>query len=164
MSSIINEIRETYGLAGDTDSYKFTHPSQYVAGASRLMSYIESRGGEYDEVVFFGLQLILKEYFLKPMTHKNVDNINAFQRAHFFGTKVDSLEIALRAVVDDYKGLMPVTIKAVPEGMVVPTHNVLATIETSVEDERIVGLVTYIETMLVRLWRSEEHTSELQSR
>ena len=150
--SILNEIRETYGLAGDTDSYKFTHPSQYVAGADRLMSYIESRGGEYDEVVFFGLQLILKEYFLKPMTHKNVDNIMAFQTAHFFGMKVEDLEIALRAVVDDYNGFMPVTIKAVPEGMVVPTHNVLATIESAVEDTRIVGLVTYIETMLVRLW------------
>ena len=150
--SIIQEIRETYGLAGDTDSYKFTHPSQYVAGADRLMSYIESRGGEYDEVVFFGLQLILKEYFLKPMTHKNVDNIMAFQTAHFFGAKVEDLEIALRAVVDDYNGFMPVTIKAVPEGMVVPTHNVMATIESSVEDTRIVGLVTYIETMLVRLW------------
>jgi nicotinamide phosphoribosyltransferase len=150
--SIIQEIRETYGLAGDTDSYKFTHPSQYVAGADRLMSYIESRGGEYDEVVFFGLQLILKEYFLKPMTHKNVDSIMAFQTAHFFGAKVEDLEIALRAVVDDYNGFMPVTIKAVPEGMVVPTHNVMATIESSVEDTRIVGLVTYIETMLVRLW------------
>ena len=150
--SIIQEIRETYGLAGDTDSYKFTHPSQYVAGADRLMSYIESRGGEYDEVVFFGLQLILKEYFLKPMTHKNVDSIMAFQTAHFFGAKVEDLEIALRAVVDDYNGFMPVTIKAVPEGMVVPTHNVMSTIESSVEDTRIVGLVTYIETMLVRLW------------
>jgi nicotinamide phosphoribosyltransferase len=150
--SILNAIRETYGQAGDTDSYKFTHPSQYVAGADRLMSYIESRGGDYDETVFFGLQMILKEYFLTPMTHKQVDNIMAFQTAHFFGAKVEDLEIALRAVVDDYNGLMPVTIKAVPEGMVVPTHNVLATIESSVEDERIVGLVTYIETMLVRLW------------
>jgi len=150
--SIIQAIREEYGIAGDTDSYKFTHPSQYVAGADRLMSYIESRGGEYDEVVFFGLQLILKEYFLKPMTHKQVDNIIKFQRAHFFGVKVEDLEVALRAVVDDYNGFIPVKIKAVPEGMVVPTHHVLATIESTVEDERIVGLTTYIETMLVRLW------------
>ena len=78
--SILNEIRETYGVAGDTDSYKFSHPAQYVEGADKLMSYIESRGGDYKEVVFFGLQLILKEYFLERMTHKQVDNIIAFQR------------------------------------------------------------------------------------
>ena len=82
--SILNEIRNTYGLAGDTDSYKFTHPAQYVDGADRLMSYIESRGGDYDESVFFGLQLILKEYFLDPMTHEKVDNLIKFQRAHLF--------------------------------------------------------------------------------
>lgn len=150
--SIINEIRETYGIAGDTDSYKFTHPSQYVAGADRLMSYIESRGGDYDETVFFGLQLLLKEYFLDKMTHKQVDNIMAFQTAHFFGTKVEDLEIALRAVVDDYDGYMPLKIKAVQEGKVIPTKNVLVTVESTVEDTRIIALTTYMETLLMRLW------------
>jgi nicotinamide phosphoribosyltransferase len=150
--SILNEIRETYGVAGDTDSYKFSHPAQYVEGADKLMSYIESRGGDYKEVVFFGLQLILKEYFLERMTHKQVDNIIAFQREHLFGVEIDKLEVALRAVVDDYDGYMPLRIKAVQEGTVVPTGNVLVTVETTVEDPRVFSLVTYMETKLMRLW------------
>lgn len=150
--SVLNKIRETYGVVGDTDSYKFTHPAQYVAGADRLMSYIESRGGDYDETVFFGLQLILKEYFSKPITHEMVDNVINFQTAHLFGVKVEELEVALRAVVDDYDGYMPLRIKAVQEGKVIPTSNILVSVETTVADERIIALTTYLETMLMRLW------------
>lgn len=150
--SIINKIRETYGVVGDTDSYKFSHPTQYVEGADRLMSYIESRGGEYDEVVFFGLQLLLKEYFLTKLTHEQVDNLIKFQQSHFFGTEIPELEVALRAVVDDYDGYIPLRIKAVQEGKVIPTKNVLVTVESTVADERIVALTTYMETLLMRLW------------
>ncbi len=150
--SILNTIRNTYGPAGDTDSYKFTHPAQYVEGADRLMSYVESRGGDYEKSVFFGLQLILKEYFADRMTHEKVDNLIAFQKAHLFGVEVEELEVALRAVVDDYDGYMPLKIKAVQEGKVVPTGNILVSVESAVADERIIALTTYMETMLMRMW------------
>ena len=32
-------------LPNDTDAYKITHPSQYVPGLSKLMSYAEPRAG-----------------------------------------------------------------------------------------------------------------------
>lgn len=150
--SILNEIRKTYGIAADTDSYKFSHPSQYPKDADRLVSYIESRGGAYRESVFFGLQLLIKEYFLERLTHKQVDNLIAFQREHLFGVEIDELEVALRAVVDDYDGYMPLKIRAVPEGSVVPTGNVLVTVENTVADPRIFPLVTYMETKIMRLW------------
>lgn len=150
--SILNEIRKTYGIAADTDSYKFSHPAQYPQGADKLVSYIESRGGDYDKTVFFGLQLLLKEYFLEKLTHEQVDNLIAFQREHLFGVEMDDLEAALRAVVDDYDGYMPLKIRAVPEGTVVPTGNALVTVENSVADPRIFPLVTYMETKLMRLW------------
>jgi nicotinamide phosphoribosyltransferase len=150
--SIINTIRETYGIAADTDSYKFSHPAQYREGATKMASYIESRGGKFDKTVFFGLQMLLKEYFLERLTHKQVDNLIAFQRAHLFGVEIEELEIALRAVVDDYDGRLPIRIRAVEEGTVVPTHNVLVTVESTVEDPRVVALVSYIETRLMRLW------------
>ncbi len=151
--SIIQEIRETYGAAGDTDSYKFTHPAQYPKGTDRLMSHILSRGSdEFDEVQWFGLQLVIKEHLLRQLTHKQVDNIIAFQREHMFGVEIDELEIALRAVVDDYNGYMPLKIRAIPEGTVLPTKNLLATVESAVADERIVALTTYMETLLMRVW------------
>lgn len=149
--SIINQITEKYGLAGDTDTYKFSHAPQYAPGATRLMSYIESRGGKFDEVVFFGLQLILKEYFENPITHDQVNNLVSFQTNHF-GAPVPGFELALRTVVNEYNGRLPIRIRAVPEGAVVPTKNVLVTIETTVDDPRIFSLVSYFETKLMRLW------------
>ena len=149
--SIINKIQEKYGLIGDTDTYKFSHAPQYIPGATGLMSYIESRGGKFDEVVFFGLQLILKEYFVNPITHDQVDNMVAFQREHF-GVSVPGFETAIRTVVDEYDGKLPIRIRAVPEGTVVPTKNVLVTIETTVDDPRVFSLVSYFETKFMRLW------------
>jgi len=151
--SIIQEIRDTYGVAGDTDSYKFSHPAQYPKGTERLMSHIFSRGSEqFNEVQWFGLQLVIKEHLLRQLTHKQVDNIIAFQREHLFGTEIDELEVALRAVVDDYDGYMPLKIRAIPEGMVIPTKQLLATVESAVADERIIALTTYMETLIMRVW------------
>lgn len=151
--SIIQEIRDKYGAAGDTDSYKFTHPAQYPKGTDRLMSHIFSRGSDqFNEVQWFGLQLVIKEHLLRQLTHKQVDNIIEFQQEHLFGLEIEELEIALRAVVDDYNGYMPLKIRAIPEGTVVPTKQLLATVESAVADERIIALTTYMETMLMRVW------------
>ena len=151
--SVLNKIRETYGVAGDTDSYKFSHPAQYEAGVDRLMRQIFSRGSDqFDEVQFFGLQLIIKEYLLTKLTHEQVDRLIDFQKSHLFGVEIPKLEIALRAVVDDYDGYMPLRIRAIPEGTVLPTKQLLATVESAVADERIIALTTYMETMLMRLW------------
>jgi nicotinamide phosphoribosyltransferase len=151
--SVLNKIRETYGVAGDTDSYKFSHPAQYEAGVDRLMSHIFSRGSDkFDKVQFFGLQLLIKEYLQTKLTHEQVDNLIAFQKSHLFGVEIPKLEIALRAVVDDYDGYMPLRIRAIPEGTVLPVKQLLATVESAVADERIIALTTYMETMIMRLW------------
>ena len=46
----------------NTDSYKASHYLQYPPEASAMFSYIESRGGRYERTLFFGLQMLLKEY------------------------------------------------------------------------------------------------------
>ena len=45
-----------------TDSYKLTHWKQYPENTTNVYSYFESRGGEFDSTVFFGLQYYLKRY------------------------------------------------------------------------------------------------------
>ena len=52
----------------DTDSYKASHFLQYPPNTTLVHSYLESRGSErnYTETVFFGLQYLLKRYFVKP--------------------------------------------------------------------------------------------------
>jgi len=149
---IMATIREQYGSVADADSYKLSHIAQYPKGAKGMVSYIESRGGKHDKVLFFGLQLLIKEYFLQQLTHTHVDNIVAFEKAHLLDNYTDDLEIALRAVVDDYNGWFPIRIRAAEEGLLIPVKNILVSVETTSEDERTFALVSYFETKLVRIW------------
>lgn len=48
-----------------------------------------------------------------------------------------------------YGGKLPVTIRAVPEGSVIPVHNVLFTVENS--DPDLAWLTNYLETLLVQV-------------
>ena len=57
----------------NVDSYKTSHYLQYPPGTKYVSSYIESRGGDYERVTFFGLQMFIKEYLSKPITHEDVD-------------------------------------------------------------------------------------------
>src|SRR3990167_2529206 len=45
-----------------TDGYKISHWKQYPPGTETVYSYFESRGGEFPNTVFFGLQYLIKRY------------------------------------------------------------------------------------------------------
>jgi len=44
------------------DAYKYSHYKLYYPGTSYIYSYMESRGGKFDNTVFYGLQYFIKEY------------------------------------------------------------------------------------------------------
>ncbi len=127
-----------------TDSYKASHWLQYPPGARRVYSYIESRGGAYPATVMFGLQAYLKEYLATPVTRDDVDEATAIFAAHGEPFNRDGW----LALIDKYGGKLPVEIRAVAEGTVVPTSNVLATIENT--DPDFFWLPSYLETELLR--------------
>ncbi|CAB3693785.1 nicotinate phosphoribosyltransferase [Paraburkholderia rhynchosiae] len=130
----------------NTDSYKASHYLQYPPEASGMFSYIESRGGRYDRTLFFGLQMLIKEYLCRPITTAMIEQARAFFTAH--GEPFN--EAGWRYIVERHNGYLPVRIRAVPEGSVVPTHNVLVTVEC--DDPRVFWLASYMETMLLRVW------------
>jgi nicotinamide phosphoribosyltransferase len=130
----------------NTDSYKASHYLQYPSEATAMFSYVESRGGRYDRTVFFGLQMLLKEYLCRPITDAMIDEAKVFFAAH--GEPFN--EDGWRYIVARYDGYLPVRIRAVPEGSVVPTHNVLMTVEC--DDPKVFWLASYLETMLLRVW------------
>jgi nicotinamide phosphoribosyltransferase len=130
----------------NTDSYKASHWLQYPPDVDATFFYVESRGGVYDRTVFFGLQAILKEALSKPVTHTMVDEARDFFAAH--GEPFN--DVGWRRIVDVHDGRLPLRIRAVPEGTVVPTHNALVTIEST--DPQAFWLPSYIETLLLRLW------------
>ena len=130
----------------NTDSYKASHWLQYPPGTDATFFYVESRGGLYDRTLFFGLQAILKEYLTKPITHANVDEARDVFAAH--GEPFN--EAGWRYIIERHGGHMPIRIRAVPEGTVVPTHQALVTIEST--DPDAYWVPSYLETMLLRLW------------
>ncbi|ALN61836.1 nicotinamide phosphoribosyltransferase [Lysobacter antibioticus] len=130
----------------NTDSYKASHWLQYPPGTDATFFYVESRGGVHDRTVFFGLQAILKEYLAKPVTHADIDEARDLFAAH--GEPFN--EAGWRYIVDTHGGLLPIRIRAVPEGTVVPTHQALVTIEST--DPQAYWVPSYLETLLLRLW------------
>lgn len=130
----------------NSDSYKASHWLQYPPGTDATFFYVESRGGTYERTVFFGLQAILKEYLSKPVTHAMVDEAAAFFAAH--GEPFN--EAGWRTIVDEHGGYLPLRIRAVPEGTVLPTHQAMMTIEST--DPRCFWLPSYVETLLLRVW------------
>ncbi|GAI78100.1 unnamed protein product, partial [marine sediment metagenome] len=132
-----------------TDSYKVSHYKQYPKNTTNVYSYFESRGGEYNEVVFFGLQYIVKKYLTTPVTQQHVDEAATFLKDHF-GTEELFNRKGWEYIVNNLDGKLPVRIKAVPEGTVVPTGNVLMTFEST--DENCSWLTNYLETIGVQAW------------
>ncbi len=133
-----------------TDSYKLTHWKQYPPGTEKVYSYFESRGGEFPEVVFFGLQ-----YFIKKYLEGNVVNKEAIDEAEYIVSKhLSDKNLFNRKgweyILKEYDGKLPVSIRSVPEGTVVPVSNVLITIENT--DPNCYWLTNYLETLLVQTW------------
>jgi nicotinamide phosphoribosyltransferase len=130
----------------DVDSYKASHWLQYPPGTTHMYSYLESRGGTYSEIVFFGLQYILKKYLTAPIEPWMVDEAETFFAAHGVPFNADGW----RYIATDLQGRLPIRIQAVPEGTVVPVKNVLMTIEST--DPHVFWLVSWLETLLLRVW------------
>jgi len=128
----------------NTDSYKASHFLQYPPGTEIVHSYIESRGGEYPETVFFGLQAFIKEYLTKRVTYSDVEEAKTFCQKH----GVPFNEEGWRYIVDKHEGMLPLEIKSVLEGTIVPVNNVLVTVENT--DPKCFWLTSYVETALLR--------------
>jgi nicotinamide phosphoribosyltransferase len=131
-----------------TDSYKASHWLQYPPDVASMYSYFESRGGRYRETVFFGLQYFLLHYLTRPITRAHVAEADRFFAAHGEPFNREGWEY----LVDRYGGRLPVRIRAVPEGTVVPTGNVIFDIELTSPDPRIFWVVSWLETLLVQVW------------
>lgn len=125
------------------DSYKTSHFNQYPAGATRVSSYIEARGGDFEEVVFFGLQAFIKEYLTTPVTVQDVE-----YAAELFAAHGDPFykEGWLR-IVNEFGGYLPITIEALPEGMVTATGVPQVQV---VCEPGFAWLTSWVETALLR--------------
>jgi len=136
-----------------TDSYKFSHWKQYPKGTEGIYSYFESRGSDpkfgFKETVFFGLQYLLRNLEGEFVTKSRIDKTEKRCQKHF-GNNNNFNREGWEYILDKYQGRLPVVIKAVPEGTVVPTHNCLMTVESN--DKKVAWLTNWLETYLVQTW------------
>jgi nicotinamide phosphoribosyltransferase len=131
----------------NTDSYKPSMFLQYPPNTTGVYSYIESRGGRFNKTVVFGLQGFIKKYLTKPITQAEIDAADEIWTAHGEPFNRAGWEYILKK----HKGFLPLVIKAVPEGSIVPTGNVLVTVENT--DPNVPWLTTWVETPLLRaIW------------
>lgn len=131
----------------NTDSYKTSHYAQYPQGIEFVSSYIESRGGRFDETLFFGLQAFIKEYLSRPVTRTDIEEAEEVLKAH----GVPFNRAGWEYILDAHAGYLPIEIQAVAEGSLVPTGNVLVQVMNT--DPNCAWLTSYIETALLRaIW------------
>jgi nicotinamide phosphoribosyltransferase len=134
------------------DAYKYGHCVNYPDKLTKLMSYLESRGGKFQETVMFGLQYILKKYLTGQVLSEDMIN-EADQKLNGEGgvfqtpvfPKQDWLDL-----LEAHGGTIPVEIRAVAEGEVIPVKNVLMVIESI--DERFPWVTNFLETLLLQVW------------
>jgi nicotinamide phosphoribosyltransferase len=133
-----------------TDSYKLNHWNQYPHGTEGVYSYFESRpGAEFPYTVFFGLQPILRGIAGIAVTQAHIDEAYELSKAHFGSADLFNLK-GWNRVLRGHNGRLPLRIKAVPEGTVVPTGNVLMTVENT--DPACYWLTNAVESLLTHVW------------
>jgi len=136
-----------------SDAYKYSHPKFYGVDMTKMISYMESRGGKFSETVFYGLQIILKQYLEGvAITKEEVDEAYEYLGTKFGVFSRDDVfdRTKFDYIIEKYDGRLPISIKSVPEGTVVNTKNVLFTIESL--DENCAWLTNFLETILLQVW------------
>jgi nicotinamide phosphoribosyltransferase len=132
----------------DTDSYKSSHWLQYPPKTELVHSYLESRGSERDwkDTVFFGLQYVLKRFFWEKFTQAMVEEAREVITAHGEPFNYEGWT----SLIKKHAGRLPLRVRSVPEGSVVPLRNVLMTVENT--DPEFFWLTSWFETQLMRIW------------
>lgn len=135
----------TRNLLLNTDSYKLGVFLQYPKDTRAVSAFVTTRGNSFrPEVMFFGLQMFLKDYLSKPISRGDIEEAEEIARHHGQPFDRNGWEHILNA----HGGLLPLRIEALPEGAAirrgVPVMQVVNT------DPLVPWLTSYMETALLR--------------
>jgi len=136
-----------------TDGYKVDHRRQYPEGTELVYSNWtprKSRVNGAEEVVFFGLQYFIKKYLMELFDESffkrpKEEVLTAYKRRieNYLGK--DAISYDHIAALHDL-GYLPVMIKALPEGMLVPMRTPMFTIQNTIPE--FFWLTNFLETIL----------------
>jgi len=130
-----------------TDSYKLSHWKQYPEGTTKIYSYMEARGGDFEEIVFNGLDYYLRTY-LEGHTVWREFTIEAEYLAAKHGLPFNFE--GWKYIDQELNGSLPIEIKALPENTLAKVGEPLMLITNT--DPNCYWLVNYLETLLMKTW------------
>src|SRR6201991_53574 len=141
------------------DGYKVGHKFQYPQGTTLVYSNLtprKSRSAELNEIVFFGLQYFLKEYLIRQFNEDffkrpKAEVVKEYTRRMDNYLGKDSITYQHIAELYDL-GYLPLEIKALAEGSLVPMRVPIFTIKNTLPD--FFWLTNMLETVLSAvLWK-----------
>lgn len=147
------------------DAYKLSHKGFMDEGTEKIYSNMTARTSKYmpvlkefydEKAVFFGLQYFIKDFLIREWNenffHKpKKEVISKFKRRLDTFLGKDSVSTEHFEKLHDL-GYLPISIKALPEGSVVPMKVPFLTIVNT--DDRFAWLTNYLETVLsCDLWK-----------
>jgi nicotinamide phosphoribosyltransferase len=143
-------LNERLNIARATDAYKPTQVGLDPNGIEFIMEYMTARGGVRNRAQFFGLQYYMKEYLEGKILTEEKIAFAEKQCMKNYGIPYFRADL-WRGLLKDHGGKLPISIRAVPEGMVVPKRNVLVTVVNT--DPKYAWLVPYMESILLDVHR-----------
>lgn len=126
------------------DSYKLSHWKQYPEGTEHVYSYIEARTGD-TPIVVFGVNEFVQQISC-GLTEWNVDELRRLTKNH--GVPFNEAGFARLLEKHGETQEFPVLVRAVPEGTVVSSGTVVATIVNT--DPEFPWLSSFFETLFLR--------------
>jgi nicotinamide phosphoribosyltransferase len=147
-----------YNQIIDTDSYKVPQWRFYRPGVRRIYSFLESRGGEHAELMLAGLQPLLYKLG-QPVQDWEIEEAGEFFAKHF-GFSSYMNRTMWDEIVHKHDRKLPLEIRAVPEGLMLPKKTPLLTSENTAD--LCAPLVGYKETMMMRdVWPASSIASRV---
>lgn len=132
------------------DYYKATHHLMESAGIVKKYAYLEARGGYSSDTLFNGLQPILMDYFEGVRIEQWMIDDADDHYFEVFGTREYFNRAGWQRIIDEFGGKLPIEIKAVAEGSIVPVSNILISVENTVDG--MSWLANWAETLLLHVW------------
>ena len=101
-------------------------------------------------MLFFGLQYILKKHLVGVVvTHEMIEEARQFFGEHFNDSEHKFFnEAGWRHIVEKHGGKLPLEIRAVPEGLTVPTSNVLFTVENTDPEVTRLAILSHLTSFI----------------
>lgn len=131
-----------------TDSYKMHHQEMYPEGTEYIYSYFEARRPDL-RVLMFGLYYYLTNFLNQRITKEHVEEVLDVRKS-IVGSVPAKVVAQYREL--ERMGYFPLSIRAVPEGMIVPTQTPLFSVINTVPGFGWCG--GYLESLLLKLWNT----------